>query len=86
MNQSQIRMFLNNLIESILNLQINFQVREVYDSVSESELDDAWRVALHSRTKLNEVKQRFRNMQDDEEVLDLDSVSINKEELVIHLI
>ena len=60
-----------------------FQVRDVYDSVSESELDDAWRVALQSRTKLNEVKQRFRNMQDEEEVLDLDSVSINKEELVI---
>ncbi len=50
--------------------------------MSESELDDAWRVALQSRTRLNEVKERFRTMTADEQDIDLDAVSSNKEELV----
>ena len=34
-----------------------------YDSMSETEMDDVWRTVLESRTKLNEVKRRFRNCQ-----------------------
>ena len=50
--------------------------------MTESELDDAWRVALQSRTRLNEVKERFRSIADAEQNIDLDNASINEGELV----
>jgi len=75
-----------------------FKVREGYDSVSESELDDAWKVALgsrsvfvlkiptqinkcscfgiFSRTKLTDVKQKFKDVQ--EETYALDSTLVNR--------
>ena len=48
-----------------------------YDSMSDSETDDAWRAVLLSRTKLNEVKQRLRNLEED------DQFTKNPVELVI---
>ena len=39
-----------------------------YDSMSDSEAsDDAWKAVLISRTKLNEVKQRLRNLEEDDQ-------------------
>ena len=35
--------------------------------MSDSETDDAWRAVLLSRTKLNEVKQRLRNLEEDDQ-------------------
>ena len=45
--------------------------------MSDSESDDAWRAVLLSRTKLNEVKQRLRNLEED------DQFTKNPVELVI---
>ena len=38
-----------------------------YDSMSDSETDDAWKAVLLSRTKLNEVKQRLRNLEEEDQ-------------------
>ena len=35
--------------------------------MSDSEADDAWKAVLLSRTKLNEVKQRLRNLEEDDQ-------------------
>ena len=45
--------------------------------MSDSEADDAWKAVLLSRTKLNEVKQRLRNLEED------DQFTKNSVELVI---
>ena len=51
---------------------INFKFRsgnggsggaEANDSMSETEMDDVWKTVLESRSKLNEVRRRFRNCQ-----------------------
>ena len=45
-----------------------FQVKgSHYDSMSDSETDDAWKAVLLSRTKLNEVKQRLRNLEEEDQ-------------------
>ena len=44
--------------------------------MSDSEMDDAWKAVLKSRTKLNEVKQRLRNLEED------DSFVNNSDDLV----
>ena len=36
---------------------------EPNDSMSEAEMDDIWKTVLESRSKLNEVRRRFRNCQ-----------------------
>ena len=36
---------------------------EPNDSLSETEMDDIWKTVLESRSKLNEVRRRFRNCQ-----------------------
>ena len=36
---------------------------EANDSMSETEMDDVWKTVLESRSKLNEVRRRFRNCQ-----------------------
>jgi len=38
-----------------------------YDSHSDSENDDNWKAVLLSRTKLNEVKQRLRNLEEEDQ-------------------
>lgn len=48
-----------------------------YDSLSDSEIDDTWKAVLQSRTKLNEVKHRVRNLEED------DQFTKNTEELVL---
>ena len=35
--------------------------------MSDSETDDAWKAVLLSRTKLNEVKQRLRNLEEEDQ-------------------
>ncbi len=47
-----------------------------YDSMSDSEMDDKWKAILNSRTKLNEVKMRLRNLEEDDHFI------VNSEELV----
>ena len=36
---------------------------EQNDSMSETEMDDVWKTVLESRSKLNDVRRRFRNCQ-----------------------
>ena len=43
--------------------------------MSETEMDDVWRTVLESRTKLNEVKRRFRNCQQGGPSQDVDEES-----------
>lgn len=49
--------------------------------MSDSEAsDDAWKAVLLSRTKLNEVKQRLRNLEEDDQFIN------NSVELVIAIL
>ena len=61
----------------LFDQQVNQSKGSHYDSMSDSETDDAWRAVLLSRTKLNEVKQRLRNLEED------DQFTKNPVELVI---
>ena len=61
----------------LFDQQVNQSKGSHYDSMSDSETDDAWRAVLLSRTKLNEVKQRLRNLEED------DQFTKNSVELVI---
>ena len=51
----------------LFDQQVNQSKGSHYDSMSDSETDDAWRAVLLSRTKLNEVKQRLRNLEEDDQ-------------------
>ena len=62
----------------LFDQQVNQSKGSHYDSMSDSETDDAWRAVLLSRTKLNEVKQRLRNLEED------DQFTKNPVELVIY--
>ena len=57
-----------SLVITNLNFFFRLQVKgSHYDSMSDSETDDAWKAVLLSRTKLNEVKQRLRNLEEEDQ-------------------
>ena len=68
LRRSTVNTIANFEFKCVINNYLFYKVKgSHYDSMSDSETDDAWKAVLLSRTKLNEVKQRLRNLEEEDQ-------------------